>query len=194
MSAGKSDKSVYTSGCVNKNVAVVVERFALSDNMPCIEHMGLCQSGNARGRFLEDAVFFKHTYSTCCRQRHAYIQTMHSLIYIRRGQHANQNTMLGYPHADVHMPNFTSAIPTPAPIPVPRHACNHAIPVNVHRYHVVVSHASPAYRSSRIRCVLHMDPCKAINVGISVSHVFLSTVGWGLLSHHTTILLLLSVP
>jgi hypothetical protein len=42
--------------------------------------------------------------------------------------------------------------------------------------------------------VLHMDPCKAINVGISVSHVVLGTVAWGLLSHHTTILLLLSVP
>ena len=117
---------------------------------------------------------------------------MHSLISIRRGQLAHQNKMLGYSHADVRMPTFTSAIPTPAPISVPRHASNHAIPVNVHRYHVVVSHASPAYRS--IRCVLHMDPCKAINVGISVSHVVLSTVGRGLLSHHTTVLLLLSVP
>jgi len=128
---------------------------------------------------------------------------IHTELTVDRGMHDFRRCTARYPYAvgnmpvktqcwGILMPTFTTAIPTPAPMFAPRHACNHSIVVNVHCYHVVVIHASPAYRS--IRCVLHMDPCKAINVGISVSHVGLSTVCWGLLSHHTTVLLLLPVP
>jgi hypothetical protein len=94
------------------------------------------------------------------------------------------------------MPIFISALPTPMPTHKTHPRCNHANPVvNVLCYHVVIIHALLAHRC--VRCVLHMDPRKAVNVGISLSHVLggCVVVGiWGLLCRRTTILLLLSVP
>jgi hypothetical protein len=102
---------------------------------------------------------------------------------------ALSNTMLGYVHNDL-----CSAHPTPIPVCQPRRTCNHVNLADLLRYHVVVIHALPADQS--VRCVLHMDPRKAANVTVSLSHTVRRSVvvgNWGLLCRTAT-LLLLPVP
>ena len=102
---------------------------------------------------------------------------------------------LSNPCQDICMPILISPIHTPMPTRKPQRRCIHTNPVNVLCCHVVVIHALTAYQT--IRCVLHMDPRKAVNVGISLVHTLRRRVVVGirgLLCRRTTMLLLLPVP